>query len=650
MAQVGFFTKKQVGAEPESKKPGECKPRQPKAEPVHELPPPLVVKVPPAADKKKATQPAPGGKPQAEMDIECYVNYFLVKFRFADGSTAAFELVDSVPVELDRRGIRRILDDHEIVTYNGQNFDGPLLNYALAKADCTNADLKAAADELIKSETRPWKFEEKHGLRPLAADLVDLAQLCPPMTSLKLMGARLHSPRLQDLPYEESAVLDNAQMDAVADYCGNDLDVTAALRQEFAEDVELRRDLGGRYGVDLRSRSDAQIAEDIFKSEVQRRSGRELRKPKELHSKEFYYQVPDFVSFANPELKKVLDILAAEKFVAKPVNSGIKMPTALEDLKITVGGSVYRMGIGGLHSSEKSAFHLATADVELWDFDVTGYYPRLILNCGLCPPAVGRLFPEIYKDVVDERLAAKRAGQKTKAEGLKITVNGTFGKLGSPWSTLYAPELMIQTTVTGQLAILMLIDRLESNGLPVVSANTDGIVVKCPADKVDRMKAVVRRWEAATGFEMESTQYAGLWSRDVNNYVAIGVDGKAKVKGTFAYAGRKKNPEYDVCTDALVAWLRDGKPVDETIRECRDVRKFLQVRRVDGGAVWGGKYLGRVVRWYHSTSEAGFIAYKRNGNKVPQTDGARPVMDLPAELPDDIDYGWYINKCSGMFY
>ena len=36
--------------------------------------------------------------------------------------------------------------------------------------------------------------------------------------------------------------------------------------------------------------------------------------------------------------------------------------------------------------------------------------------------------------------------------------------------------MLIQTTVTGQLALLMLIENIELAGFTVVSANTDGIV------------------------------------------------------------------------------------------------------------------------------------------------------------------------------
>ena len=116
---------------------------------------------------------------------------------------------------------------------------------------------------------------------------------------------------------------------------------------------------------------------------------------------------------------------------------------------------------------------------------------------------------------------------KTESDGLKIVLNGTFGKLFSKWSILFAPELGIRTTITGQLALLMLIEMMECSGIRVVSANTDGIVLLIP-EGMDGIKAqVVQWWEKRTGMEMESTLYRSLHSRDVNNYVAITTDGKA---------------------------------------------------------------------------------------------------------------------------
>lgn len=287
--------------------------------------------------------------------------------------------------------------------------------------------------------------------------------------------------------------------------------------------------------------------------------------------------------------------------------------------------------------------------------------------------------------------------------GGKIQINGTFGKTGSPYSVLFAPTMLIQTTITGQLSLLMLIEWHELYGIPVVSANTDGIVVKCPRDKIYVSEHLIAEWQKRTGLEMETAEYRALYSRDVNNYFAIKSDGEVKRKGEYSRAGlvEKKNPDVEICADAAADFLAKGVPVATTITQCRDIRKFVTIQRVNGGGVkmWGEgpkkgalvrekepvliahgwskrgrvwehpqhfaprstdeayrlcfqpqrpEYLGKVVRWYYSTQAPGPIVYATNGNTVSLSYGARPCMTLPDEFPNDIDFEWYINKAEGM--
>jgi hypothetical protein len=89
--------------------------------------------------------------------------------------------------------------------------------------------------------------------------------------------------------------------------------------------------------------------------------------------------------------------------------------------------------------------------------------------------------------------------------------------------------------------------------------------------------------------------------------------------------------------------IRDRTPVETTIRSCKDIRKFLFVRKVEGGAVKNDEYLGKVVRWYYAKNEDTPIRYAKNGNKVSESDGGRPLMTLPDTFPDDVDYQRYVD-------
>lgn len=228
---------------------------------------------------------------------------------------------------------------------------------------------------------------------------------------------------------------------------------------------------------------------------------------------------------------------------------------------------------------------------------------------------------------------------------MKTLLNGTFGKLGSKWSIFYAPSEFIQVTVGGQLSLLMLIEMLEICGISVVSANTDGLVIKCRRDMEWLRNQIVKWWETITGFETEAVNYRAICSRDVNNYIAIGVDGKVKRKGTYAppipVATSWPNPTGEICQDALVEYLTKGTPISTTIGTCTDIRKFVHIRRVKGGGEWNGEFLGKAVRWYFATGQTAPILYISNGNKVANSDGCRPLMELPDSLPTDIDYARY---------
>jgi DNA polymerase elongation subunit (family B) len=282
------------------------------------------------------------------------------------------------------------------------------------------------------------------------------------------------------------------------------------------------------------------------------------------------------------------------------------------------------------------------------DRDVTSYYPSLIINANICPPAYGQDFQAVYRSILDRRVQAKRAGNKVVDSALKIVLNGTFGKLGEMHSMMYAPDQLIAVTLSGQLALLMLIEALDMVGIEVASANTDGVVSLVPDEQRSIFEAVIAAWEMTTGLGTEETEYAKLYSKDVNNYLAWKLDGTLKAKGLYAPAGLQKNVTNAICVDAVVAFLGSGVPINDTVKGCTDIRKFLTIRQVNGGAVWNGQYLGKAVRWYYQRGNTTHIEYATNGNMVARSTGARPLMELPDALPADIDYDWYIREAESI--
>lgn len=585
------------------------------------------------------------------FDSECYVNFFQVAFKSLDsGLVIDFVMSDGFPLDVGL--LRWVLTNFQIIGFYSFAYDCTMVALALAGKSCK--ELKAASDDLILGEERPQdvlKRNKVKGIRDVI-DHIDLIEVAPLRGSLKIYAGRLHAPRMQDLPFPPYKTLSGAQMAIVRWYCINDLVSTAYLANALHEQLKLRETLSRETGIDLRSRSDAQIAEAVIAQELTRLNGTRPHQPTIEIGTVYRYRVPEFLAYRSSTMQWALERVRNALFIVGE-DGRVGMPPELAEMQLQIAGGTYRMGIGGLHSSESCAAHIASADYELYDRDVESYYPRIILNQQLYPQHLGVNFLRVYEQIVRRRLDAKHRGDKVTSDSLKITINGSFGKLGSKHSVLYAPDLLIQVTVTGQLALLMLIERLEMAGVSVVSANTDGIAIKCHKQLRAAMLEVIAQWEHETQFKTEETQYRALYSRDVNNYIAVKLDGSTKTKGVFSNPWAteknkderlKKNPTNQICIDAVTALLVDGKPITDTVRKCTDFTKFVSVRSVKGGAVQDGVYLGKSIRWYYATGERGEMVYASNGNKVPRSDGAKPAMDLPGHMPADVDLDWYVTE------
>jgi hypothetical protein len=655
----------------------------------------------------------PSTKPVAFFDTECYQNYWLLKLR-AGEVVYSFELRAGETLS-DTATIERLFELFTVVSFNGNYYDVPII--AAALSGYNTEQLKWLTDEIIVREQKPWEL----GLpewKP--ADHIDIKEVLPGAGSQKMFAGRIHYRTMRDLPYEPNSYLSAAQIVEVAEYCENDLGQIEAEFLALAPQLQQREELSKRYGMDLRSKSDAQLAEAVLKRRCEQALGQRIYKPEIDWHLAFRYEPPVFLSFTTPQLQNAFALIKDAVFTLG-ASGRVEMPPALEGLEIKLGSSVYRMGIGGLHSSEKKTVHRADADTVLRDADVASYYPSLILNSGKFPKALGPAFLQEYGAIKKDRLDAKDLEKALKNEGKKdtpawvkahieneggkIMINGTFGKTGSPYSVLFAPEMLIQTTVTGQLALLMLIEWHECNGIPVVSANTDGIVIKCPRSLLATSDALIKEWEKRTGLEMETSEYAAIYSRDINNYFAVKTSGEVKRKGEYSKAGlvEKKSPDVEICGDAVAEYLSKGTPIIHTLIACRDIRKFVTVTKVTGGAVklWGEgpskemkvrdmdpillangwtkearkwvkyvdgyeilsaarsayktcfapqrpEYLGKVIRWYYSTAAPGPIIYNTNGNQVSRSYGAKPCMTLPDDFPADIDYAWYLRNCESI--
>lgn len=596
--------------------------------------------------------------------------------------------------------------NNQFISFNGNRFDAPLLAAAIAGYDAS--DLKIIAQEIIENEMMPWEALAFAKCKPLEFNHIDLIDVAPGvMTSLKTYMGRMHYPSLIDLPFHHDHDLSPKEMTIVEQYCRNDIGGTAALLKLLSEEITNREEMSKQYGIDLRSKSDAQIAEAILKNVCGITT--KSRMPSGVT-----YSAPKFIVTKNNMLKDLIYDVTNTMFKINYANGSPVEAEWMEE-PLHIGQGIYKFGLGGLHSQHDIKFY-AEGDAEylVSDFDVASYYPSIMLACDYAPQlplGKGELFLEAYRDIYNRRQAAKKAGDKKLSNTLKIVLNGTFGKLGSSYCSFYSPDLLIAVTLTGQLNLLCLIDDLERNkGVKVLSANTDGIMVGYPRAKRDSVLETINVNGKRTGFEYEETRYLKVAMKDVNNYFAVHADysdpdhpvvkldkkGKPiiKTKGLYADAGLMKNPSMEVCSLAVKEYLVKGTPPEKFIKKHKKFTDFLAIRGVTGGGVqhtsieivddwvllkdygnkdnvWvrqkhldddidhvtkrksrpapvaygvGGKSFGRVARWYMTTEKLLPITYVKSGNIVPTTTGAKVCMILPDAIPADLDRKWYVEK------
>lgn len=538
--------------------------------------------------------------------------------------------------------------------FNSIGYDDPVLTAILNEKTC-EATYRTSCD-IIQHGIKAWSL-------PNDVNSVDLMQILPNRISLKKIGVCLGHKKLQELPVRFDKVPDVVERNVLLQYNLNDLEITKKLHTAILPELKLRQVMSEAYGVDMRSKGEAAMAEAALLSELKKR--RPGVKKKDLNEESVeYYRNRGCVDVKPPfwweRARNAAPITVAlgDDLMSRPIPidlNTMKVKKGVIDKQVFIDDRYYQTGIGGLHSVDGAGCWIPKDDEVLMDIDVASYYPNLILTNKIYPISWGPVFLEIYRDIVERRMTAKKSGDKVTADVLKIVVNGTYGKTSEIFSSLYDPEVTVNTTVSGQLALLVLIEVLTGKAT-VCSANTDGMTVLCKEKDLDEVKGIVAQWEELTGLEMEYTQYAGIYQRSVNDYIAVKTAGKVKAKGTFldAWPDLRHTPRANIVATAVQAACL--KPADaenvihDTIRGCTDINQFLLTHTVTGRTKtrWGDQALGKVLRFYKSNRpDAGPIM--RCGDDgvesmVPDSESCVPLEDLPEYFPRDVNLAWYVNR------
>lgn len=265
-----------------------------------------------------------------------------------------------------------------------------------------------------------------------------------------------------------------------------------------------------------------------------------------------------------------------------------------------VSGVEHTFGWGGLHGALEK-YHDTGLIIHV---DVNSYYPNLMRVYGLLSRNVAN--PEKYAEIIDLRLKYKKEKNPLQ-EPLKIILNATYGSSKDQYNQLYDPLMANNICVNGQLLLLDLLEHLESvPSYRLVQSNTDGLIIKIDEQDFDLVDDVCYEWETRTGMTLGFDYIKEIHQGDVNNYLFIAEDGSIEQKG--AYVKKLKPLDYDlpIVNKALVAYLVNKTPIEDTINECNDLIEFQKIYKVSNKYAFAmhneKKLEGKVFRVFASTA------------------------------------------------
>lgn len=576
--------------------------------------------------------------------------------------------------------------------YNNLHYDNPVINYiieyehVLAEKPVlviTNSIFNLSKEITNSGENiekwKRWKYQVWFD----SFDILTMLYSNKLRVGLKEIQVTMQYKNVQEFVCDWSKPLPIEDFDSMIDYNINDIESTSALLDRCKKDIDLRLAIEDEYGVKVLSKDGVNIGMKILTHKYLEKTGLTWWDIKDLRSSQAYIPLKDvilpFIKYDSPILKSVLDEMKTQ--VVSPGRKGYEK-------NFVFGGLRYTVGVGGIHSKNDPEIVIPAEDEMLIDIDVASLYPSMLIEYGFYPKHLGPEFLEVYSQIRSERIEAKHNGDKIKDSTLKLALNGLSGNLQNEHNFCYSPFAVMQIRINGQLLLLMLAEKLVELGCRIVQANTDGLFVLLKKSIYDKVNNVCREWEQLTKLTLEEDRFEAMYQYAINDYIAVKEgytdirdrflageqiiqkkktgelyksieqiqDDYIKQKGMFitkVQLGKGLTPK--IIPEAVIKYFVDGIPVEDTIKGCKDIKKFLMAEKT--GKQWNVEYMKediqRTNRFYASTNGGYLWKWKQVGNAERQYQNmlAASGVTLLNKFDDKpiedrkINYRYYLREC-----
>jgi len=551
-------------------------------------------------------------------------------------------------------------EGHRLVGFNNLHFDYKLTHQLLLNPRVTAYDIYMVADAIINSGDKWAHFVKREDVIIPQIDLMLLHHLNGKNrgTRLKQIEFALRMNSIMDLPITPGECVGESRVPDLMQYNLHDARATGLFYMKSLDMIKEREELSKITGEDMLSYSNTKVGTTFIVRALEKDnpgccyglSGREVQQTErhELHPKEFIFP---YVKFVTDEFSKFLNFFNE---LAIHGDSEVQFDGVVDGLH-------YTAKLGGLHASVTNADMKSGDGWDIIDVDVKGYYPSLSIANRMYPEHLTERFCDAYADFAKERDRYAKGTAMNKA--LKEGTNAVYGNSKNDYSCFKDHRYARQTTINGQLLILMLVEQLVISGCKVIQANTDGVTFWQHVIMGDRVRSIMEQWESLTKLILEETVYSRMVIKSISGYIAMDESGDIKKAiGPYSFEkGWHENHSALVIPKAVQQYYKDGGDIEEIVRKWPDAFDFMlcakakSMRKVGATRnMWGDHQVQDVTRYYISTSgeplviERPPLAKSPNKVRVENYHKDRLTMicnDMSSFDPSMIDYDYYINEC-----
>ena len=544
--------------------------------------------------------------------------------------------------------IRQNIDNNEWhISYNGLAFDAQITHniikdHQYGRHEKMDGETIAeeiygyAQDAIKRSNNREFqKFPEWE----MTIKQIDVFKLnhwdnVAKMSSLKWIQYSMDWDNIIDMPIEHTVSIDKQeQLDLIIKYCINDVESTKEIFIRSKPLITLRKNLTDQYNINLYSASEPRISKELFAYYL----SKELRIPKyELKKLRTFRSVIkiknlilDYIKFETPQFKNLLERFKAVELNPSHTKGGFKYSVNYRGVKT-------HFGLGGAHGCIKPGVYQSDNETIIMSSDIVSFYPNLAIMNKISPAHLPKKeFCELYEWFFNERKKIPKSDPMNYV--YKIILNSTYGLSNDKNSFLYDPQFTMFITVNGQLTLMMLYEMIMEaipEAIPLLQ-NTDGVETIIPRDKIDLYHEVCARWEAITDLNLEHDEYKKIILADVNNYIAINNNNKAKCKGRFEFENLAlhKNKSKLIIPKAIYAYFVDDILPEYTLKHNRNILDYCiggkskgaweqTARYVENGSAKEVK-LQKINRYFISNKGVKIIKINKNDKREIQLESGR---------------------------